>query len=450
MRADSKETTNRRDKKMHKLFANSPFFDFEAVRILGECVYGGGEICEVLEAVDEIKNEDPERWRAAWASLASRAEQRASAALQRSDRVTARREFLAASNYNRASGHMLVGSSRHPHPQALTIHEKTAALFTQAVALSDGPVHKLAILFEDLKLPAFLHLPPRHRKLSGRSTPLIINVGGADSIQEELFFMLPAAGPELGYAVLTFDGPGQGLPLRKQASRMRPDFEAVTSTVLDFISDYSVAYPELDLDLDNVGIAGASMGGYYALRGAMDPRIHACAAIDPFYSMWDFGTSHISPSFMRLWTGGWIPDSLVDAMVRGSGYFSFQMRWELSTAGQFLGTDSPCSMLRRMKDFSLDTSSGKSLLSRVRCPVFVSGAASSLYLSVEAHTMRVFHALSHLSPEDRELWIPQTEGEGAVQAKMGALTLVNERVFAFFDRKFNINRATPQAATESS
>ena len=49
------------------------------------------------------------------------------------------------------------------------------------------------------------------------------------------------------------------------------------------------------------------MGGYYALRAAADPRVAACVALDPFYDMYDFATSHMGAAFGALLQEGHQP-----------------------------------------------------------------------------------------------------------------------------------------------
>ena len=135
-------------------------------------------------------------------------------------------------------------------------------------------------------LPGYLHLPIASKRLRGDSgTPIVINCGGADSTQEELYFIYGVAGPELGYAVLTFDGPGQGMLLKKDQIPMRPDYEAVTGCVLDYLAQVASENLGYGLDLDRVAVAGVTMGGYYTLRAATDSRIHAYISVDPFYSL---------------------------------------------------------------------------------------------------------------------------------------------------------------------
>jgi dipeptidyl aminopeptidase/acylaminoacyl peptidase len=125
----------------------------------------------------------------------------------------------------------------------------------------DGVAMALEIPYEDgVSLPAYLFLPPDDRHQAGGKTPIAINVGGADSTQEELYFVFPSAGLELGYAVLAFEGPGQGMVLKDRAMPMRPDFEAMTARVLDHVYAITRQFPQFGLDTTRITIVGASMG----------------------------------------------------------------------------------------------------------------------------------------------------------------------------------------------
>ncbi|KAK8074020.1 hypothetical protein PG994_004919 [Apiospora phragmitis] len=341
---------------MHKLFPTSPFFDFETVRILGTTVYGGADAAEVLEAVGDIKPNDPVSWEQAWATQATRAEALADDAAQHGNRDAARRAYLRAANYTRAKGYMYVsspapdsgrgGGAMRQDPRALPTAEKVGELFRKAIPLMEGPVLTLSIPYEGgFHLPAYLYLPPA----SCRRAVL----------------PKPRRGPGAGYAVLTFDGPGQGMMLRKHNLEMRPDWEAVTGCVISHLVQFSKQNPQLDLDVACIAVSGASMGGYFALRAAVDPSVKACVSIDPFYDMWDFDTAHVSPLFISAWTQGWIGQAVAEK------------------------------------------EEGTSFLSRVTCPVLVSGAG-----------------LANVPDRDKEIWVPSSEGQGSLQAKMGALALL--------------------------
>ncbi|KAI9848704.1 MAG: hypothetical protein M1837_006791 [Sclerophora amabilis] len=442
---------------MHNLF-KSPFFDFETIRILGTTAYGGADVAEVLEAIGQIKDNDPTTWESAWRIQADRALTLAQQASQHGDHDAARRGYLRASNYTRASGYMYTSSlgadgSLTQDQRALPIAEKVGELFRRAIPLMDGAVHELAIPYEDYVLPGYLYLPPAERRIPGREKiPILVNSGGADSCQEELYYLNPAAGQGLGYAVVTFDGPGQGIMLRRYGLEMRPDWEMVTGRVIDHLEEYARDHPKLDLDLDAIAVSGASMGGYYSLRAASDPRVKACVAIDPFYDMWDFGTAHVSPLFIRAWTAGWLSDGFVDGLMAILSRLSFQLKWEISVTGTFFGLSSPAEILLHMKNYTLARGGGSinsyekgdsidtSFLARVTCPVLLSGAEKSLYLDVDNHTRRCYNALTNVAEKNKEIWVPASVGDGGLQAKMGAFALCNQWTYRFLDESLGVKR----------
>lgn len=148
--------------------------------------------------------------------------------------------------------------------------ERAISDFRKGVKYLDGEVHFLDIPYEGkTKLPGYLYLPPESKRLpGGQKTPILINTGGGDSTQEEIYFINVSTGRSLGYAVLTFDGPGQGIVLRRDQLPMRPDWEVVVGCVLDHLWDFARDHPEANLDLDHIGITGASMGGGGVLRAA--------------------------------------------------------------------------------------------------------------------------------------------------------------------------------------
>ena len=74
--------------------------------------------------------------------------------------------------------------------------------------------------------------------------------------------------------------------------------------MLNLVTDYADAYLDLALDSEHICIAGASLGGYFALCGATDSLVKGYVSIDPFYNMQDFRTAHISPAIVRAWQTG--------------------------------------------------------------------------------------------------------------------------------------------------
>jgi pimeloyl-ACP methyl ester carboxylesterase len=426
---------------MHRIF-KSTFFNFEFLRILSMTPFSGADIAECLVAAGQIKDLDPESWNYAWHEQAEKAERLANEARLHGDTISARKAFMRASNYFRAAGYMFDGRPQSPdRDQILVYSERAVANFRKGAALLPGKVFPLEIPYNEdgldgVKLPCYLYMPPASARLPGK-VPILVSIGGADSIQEEIYWINSLA-PDSGYALLTFEAPGQGMVLRRHGLEMRPDFEVVVGKVLDFLTAFAVepSHTHLDLDLDRIALAGSSMGGYFALRGAADARIKACVAIDAFYDMWDFATHHTSPWLLGLWQNGWISTGAINRLLQVASRLTFQLRWELTLTQWLFGVDSPAEALQEMKKYSLRGG----YLEKVQCPVLVSSATQSLYLEPSVDAQRILDELAHLPAGHKRLWVASEPEDGGLQAKVGAFGLYAQRMVQFLDEHFGIER----------
>jgi pimeloyl-ACP methyl ester carboxylesterase len=267
-------------------------------------------------------------------------------------------------------------------------------------------------------------------------TPVIVICGGADATQEELYFAFVSAGVNLGYAVVTFDGPGQGMMLKKHKIVMRPDFEAVTAQVLDHIQHMAAGNPNLRLDVDRIAVMGVSMGAYYALRSSIDPRIKACVSIDPFYGLWRLALTRMPSWYAKMWISGWLPEEVFNASIYLQMKVHFPTRWEFQLGMAMMGTLTPGDTVRRFQKFDLDVASdGKgSIVDRIRCPVMLSGASRSVYATADESTIAVYNGLSQVPDIQKEVWIPEEVGNGGLTGKVGAWGLLAQKSFQFLDR----------------
>ncbi len=112
--------------------------------------------------------------------------------------------------------------------------------------------------------------------------PVVILIPGLDSTKEE-FYLWESVFLRRGMATLSLDGPGQG-----EAGftlNIRADYEVAVAAILDAVAGFD------RLDLDRVGAAGVSLGGYYVVRAAaFEPRLKAVAGVSGPYDMsanWD-------------------------------------------------------------------------------------------------------------------------------------------------------------------
>jgi pimeloyl-ACP methyl ester carboxylesterase len=137
----------------------------------------------------------------------------------------------------------------------------------------DPTARRLEIPDGEIVLAANLRRPPGVPR-----APLVVLLPGLDSTKEE-FFAWEDVFLARGMATLSLDGPGQGET--GFSSSIEPAYESAVTAALDHL--------ELNGELDGgrIGVAGVSLGGYYAARAAAyEKRIEAAVGISgPF----DFG-----------------------------------------------------------------------------------------------------------------------------------------------------------------
>jgi dipeptidyl aminopeptidase/acylaminoacyl peptidase len=116
------------------------------------------------------------------------------------------------------------------------------------------------------------------RRPAGDPAPLVLLFPGLDSTKEE-FFGWENVFVSRGLATFSLDGPGQGET--GLTTLIYPNYEAAATATLDALAGRE------DVDLDRVGAAGVSLGGYYAPRAAAyEKRIKAVVGISGAF---DFG-----------------------------------------------------------------------------------------------------------------------------------------------------------------
>ena len=155
----------------------------------------------------------------------------------------------------------------------LAASERAVAAHQHALRLLDPSAERIETALGPARMAGVLRRPA-----GVQQPPLVILVPGLDSAKEE-FLAWTEVFLARGLATLAIDGPGQGEGGYGEG-RMRPDYEAAISAFLDALQR------RRDLDLDRVGLAGVSLGGYYAPRAAaFEPRVRAVVAIGGPYDV---------------------------------------------------------------------------------------------------------------------------------------------------------------------
>jgi dipeptidyl aminopeptidase/acylaminoacyl peptidase len=213
-------------------------------------------------------------WLDAWERTADAHREQGERAREAGHELSAGEAFLrAAVAYHFAKFVWVVDVERNREATRRAIHALAAAH-----ALLDPTAERIEAPLDGGHVVGNLRRPPRDTG----TPPLVVLIPGLDSTKEE-FFHWEEVFLRRGMATLSLDGPGQGES--GFALDIRPDYEVAVGAILDALGGRD------DVDLERVGAAGVSMGGYYAPRvAAFEPRVRAVAGISGPYDMsanWD-------------------------------------------------------------------------------------------------------------------------------------------------------------------
>lgn len=201
------------------LFPDDQQFWFETLRVLGQADFGGAEVGEALAAAAQIKPGDYDSWHDAWYASAERLRAEADAAAA-GHQITARGSYLRASTYYRSAEFFLHGNPDDPRiDRSYYASVDCFHAYAERSGLSIEPVQ---IPYEHTVLYGYLYRP-----VADGPRPTMVMHSGYDGAAEEMHFNGALQGVERGYAVLTFDGPGQPAARHRDGLLFRPDWEHV-------------------------------------------------------------------------------------------------------------------------------------------------------------------------------------------------------------------------------
>lgn len=179
------------------------------------------------------------------------------------------RKFSASRKYHRAAMYFIRAErmAGHQHPLALTIYRRALANYRRARILGGDPIEFVTIPYKGGLMPALF--------LKGEGEgprPTVIHLQGFDSIKETQYPYLGGY-RQRGLSALIVDQPGTGEAIRLHGLTGEIETENYVSVLVDYLEGRQ------DVDASRIGLAGLSMGGYFAPRAAaFETRIKACAA----------------------------------------------------------------------------------------------------------------------------------------------------------------------------
>lgn len=288
---------------MYALFPDNYNWSLAVALALGM----GGELTEIETACGPLRplaaaaldDDSQAAWFDSWTSVAERAEELAAHDADAGRTRSAGRKQLRAAAYHLMAERMMTNHS----PRKARSYAAALACFAQGAHRLGRRVELVDIPFEDGATLPGIFVPPAGS--AGRPAPCLIVFNGYDVTKEVLFLLGIGEVAARGIAVLLCDQPGSGGALRRHGLSTRHDMEVPADACLDYLAGRG------DIDPDRVGIAGISMGGYFAPRAAaFEPRIAACVAWGAFHDLVDVAANlavtgaHSAPPFQVPWVFG--------------------------------------------------------------------------------------------------------------------------------------------------
>jgi alpha-beta hydrolase superfamily lysophospholipase len=389
-------------------FFNNQTYHHAVLRALNQVATQGADISEVLQATTRMRAGDEQNWFAEWTALGDRNMARARRIRNRQSRGEAL--LRAHTYYARAAFYLPWNDPKRPASYDLNRRVFYEGLDTLGVAYE-----KIDVPYGKNTLKAVYYPAPKPA-----NGPLIVFHGGFDTIVEELYFFLAAAACARGYSVLTFDGPGQGAPLREQGLQFTHEWEKPTSAVLD-------AYLAAHEQPEKMVLIGLSLGGYLAPRAAaFEPRIDGVVSYDIGYDIHAAFTAGVPSMFLKLKRMGL--GKLVDKLAAFAARSNPNLKWALSNSRWTFGAAGLLGMLDAVVPYALD-----GVADRIRQDVLILAGAEDQFIplkQVEQFQRALVNARSVTTK------VYDRASGGHEHSQLGAPTLWQADFFDWIEEKF--------------
>lgn len=253
-------------------YSNNMLQDALVKHVMDLMPYRMSDEGEVLEVIMNIKENDEESWITAWSTMANRLQVRAEEFEKNNKQISAASSYLRAATYWRVSL-MYFGDINDSRMRTYSQNSQTC--FDYSLRLGSYPGKAIKIPYENTTLPGHFYRSPYAKE----KAPLLIVVPGRDTWADDTMWVIDGA-LKRGIHAMTFDGPGQGMALRLQNLKFRPDFENVLKPVIDYAEQIE------GIDNSRIGAMGLSFGGFLVPRATAFENRLKIAISDPGNMNW--------------------------------------------------------------------------------------------------------------------------------------------------------------------
>lgn len=225
-----------------------PWMSHQFRRGLGETQEGGGAVSECFQAASRMIPGDQESWHTEWMRVAERNHKRGDAEEAAGHLRTAQNCWLRAADYYRQAEFWLPAHD----PRRLRTFELMKTCSKNFLRYLNPPGEVVEIPYENgVSLCAYFVRAP----FAIERQPVLICMGGLDSIKDEMWFMQAHGALQRGISVLMIDGPGQGGTLRRHKAPTRYDYEVPIGRCIDWLEQRP------DVDTSRIAVCAPRWAG---------------------------------------------------------------------------------------------------------------------------------------------------------------------------------------------
>ncbi len=382
--------------------------DNQLLWYLGQAGQGSVEISECLDVAHRIDVNDENSWFKEWNALAQRVEKVAISSKNRGHDLSAGQAYLRAANYYRAALIHFLDEGGAPLKNATLASD---AAYRKALKLLKIPGRAVEIPYEGTTLPAHFYSSP----VADKKAPILVMHQGMHAWPEETKWAWEGA-IKRGYHVLAFHGPGQGLPLRLQNLKFRPDWEKVIEPVID------TALEMPGVDPDRVILKGLSFGGYLAPRAAaFEKRIAVCIANPGVLNWFEGMETVLTPEFTAM---AFANPTMFNQVVEQTMLQDPGAKWGLADGIWKFGASSAADWIQKLKQYNTEP-----FVDQINCKVLVMDGAAEEFSKGQGP--KLYDALT----TDKEYMFFDEKDTGLVHCQTGAAAIAEQRMFDWLDEQ---------------
>ncbi|OJI99097.1 hypothetical protein ASPVEDRAFT_38561 [Aspergillus versicolor CBS 583.65] len=393
-------------------------FNFEFLTALRNSLTGGSDIGPVLGVAQAIEPGNMTSYADEFLKLAKHTKAQAQDPENAYDPANVRDTWFSASHYFRRADVYL--HRNWSSPLLASVWAEQTAAFDKAIASLPIPGQRIRIPATEANFTVeaiwYAAAAPESKS---RKLPTLVIANGFDAAQEDSYHYFVAAALARGWNCITYEGPGQPTVRRNQNIGFIPEWERVTTPVVDYILS-----EKADLvDEDRVVLIGNSLGGYFAARAAaFEKRLAATVLIGGVWDTYAAFTKQLEPEILAVYEAGNYSDFDETVLsLRDAGELSTDATWGLDQGLWAFKTHSPSEFFSRSKKFNLE-----GVAEKIDMPVFVGDAEfDALY---EGQPQKVKDAIGDKATLHR------FEGVAGYHCQTGADQELSRTVFAWLNK----------------